>query len=246
MDKQKGQTGILIVVGILVLVGVAGGAYYLGMSNKVEPVPQPVPRTVQSVTPTPESVEVAVEEIEEISNWKTYNTDKYSFKYPGDWEVLTEVPGYYRSAEIDFAKETWVQDHLKSKMFAPTCRGPILRSTKVNTTIIAFEVMEKSPDGSYCWSNGHFTDTNTRMITTFTPPRKIEIAKWKPSDYNYPVTQGNSGKLYSPEWKGDLFQQTYVDGVNLSATIALVYQDKTDNSAEKVFDQILSTFKFIN
>ena len=85
--KQKGLAPILLLIGILVLVGVAGGAYFLGMSRDSSPVAQPVPQTVQNITPTPEPVEVAIEEPEEISNWKTYANKElgFSINYPNTW-----------------------------------------------------------------------------------------------------------------------------------------------------------------
>lgn len=46
--KQKGVVGIYILIGLIVLT-LAGGAYYFGMSQTKIPIPQPQP----SVSPTP-------------------------------------------------------------------------------------------------------------------------------------------------------------------------------------------------
>lgn len=90
---QKGFVPILIVLLIVVVVG--GATYYLGMSRNSAPVTEPVIQTVQpQPTPASESAEVAVEEIEEISSWKTftYINNEFSFKYPNNWIIdNTEV-----------------------------------------------------------------------------------------------------------------------------------------------------------
>ena len=80
---QRGQATILIVVGILVLVGVAGGYILLGKSKNITPVTQPAPETINSQpTPTIESTEYG-----DISDWKTYtnNKHKFSFDYPDSY-----------------------------------------------------------------------------------------------------------------------------------------------------------------
>lgn len=77
---QRGQTGILIIVGILVVAAIAGVAYFLGMSKNPAPVIQPAPQVVNpQPTPTSESTSSA-----ETANWKTYTNMKYnySFMYP--------------------------------------------------------------------------------------------------------------------------------------------------------------------
>jgi hypothetical protein len=50
---QKGQLPIFILVGILVIVAVAGGAYYLGRSTS--PKPSPTPVVTSTPTPSPDT-----------------------------------------------------------------------------------------------------------------------------------------------------------------------------------------------
>lgn len=88
MTAQKGFAPILIVLLIVVVVG--GAAYFLGSRNSVT-VTEPVTQTVQpQPTKSSETAEVAVEEIEEISSWKTFADGQYSFQYPHDWSVKVE------------------------------------------------------------------------------------------------------------------------------------------------------------
>lgn len=81
MNKQKGFSVVFILIGILVIAGIAGGGYYFGKL----PI-KPTTKTEISVTPTAQPVKV-----DETANWKTYpNPDKgVFFKYPATWELHT-------------------------------------------------------------------------------------------------------------------------------------------------------------
>lgn len=96
--RQKGQALIWIIVGVLVIAAVAGGAYYLGKQTTPKPSPNPV------VTPqTSQPVIGALSNNTEISSvpsfrlniagrtegWKTATYPKYGFSisYPADWPI---------------------------------------------------------------------------------------------------------------------------------------------------------------
>lgn len=85
---QKGFSGIIILIVILILAGLAG-AYYFGKTQ----VPKPQPQTIiPSSSP------------DETANWKTYtnNKYKYQFKYPPAWEqTLVECSGPDTTACLD-------------------------------------------------------------------------------------------------------------------------------------------------
>lgn len=78
--KQKGFAPVLILVGILVLGMVAGGAYYFGKSQVSKPQPQnpviasQIPQPVSSPSASPD----------ETASWKTYTNNNFTFsiKYP--------------------------------------------------------------------------------------------------------------------------------------------------------------------
>lgn len=83
MFNQKGLALILILVGVLLIAAVAGGVYYLGQqSNQNQTVFSPVSQ------PTPSSAQLLVSPTpDEITNWKTYTNNEYQLelKYPPDW-----------------------------------------------------------------------------------------------------------------------------------------------------------------
>lgn len=115
--NQKGLAPLLIIVGIALVLGIAGGAYYLRTLNPMEnqtsskennteyqvPIPSPSPLPVPSASmmnPVPSPSMVS--KIYTVpSNWKTwsYVSDEFSYKLPPDW--VSEGGGtlyYFRDA----------------------------------------------------------------------------------------------------------------------------------------------------
>lgn len=92
--KQKGQSAILILLGILIMVGVAGGAYFLG--RQTSPKPQnPVVTSSPQSTMVPQNTPSSV--VDGTANWKTYEGQyyplgKFSIKYPPDYNICSEDP----------------------------------------------------------------------------------------------------------------------------------------------------------
>lgn len=81
--SQKGFGVIYILVGVLILSFVAGGAYFLGKSSEPKPSTPVVSQTPQPTpSPTPD----------ETVNWKTYTDVKNGFelKYPSNAEVSSQ------------------------------------------------------------------------------------------------------------------------------------------------------------
>lgn len=83
---QKGQTQVLILAGIVILIAVAGGIFFLG--RVTAPKPQ-LPVATSSPQPSPTPDETVYTESDETTNWKTYTNTNYGFsvKYPTDLEV---------------------------------------------------------------------------------------------------------------------------------------------------------------
>lgn len=115
---QRGFSGILMLVGVLILAAVAVGAYYFGgRSNQAKILPQPSPR-VNIQQPSPPT-------IDETANWNIYTNPKLgvSFNYPKDWrykesflesidktgkEQLSELPQRIELSPKDYKEESSV------------------------------------------------------------------------------------------------------------------------------------------
>jgi hypothetical protein len=84
--KQKGFAPILI---LILLVLVAGGAYYFGTKNKTTPV-IPISTPVTSVQSSPSPAVQTV--IDPVTGWKKYENPKYkySFSFPSNFNLSAE------------------------------------------------------------------------------------------------------------------------------------------------------------
>lgn len=80
--REKGFTPILILVIILIIAGIVGGAFYFNKSL-VKSSTQ-----LQTTVPTMQLAKIATGSAETI-NWKTFQNSKYGFslKYPSSWNV---------------------------------------------------------------------------------------------------------------------------------------------------------------
>ncbi len=99
--KQKGFAPIIILVGILVIVAVAGGAYYFSKSQSVKPETTSSPNpALTSQTPQPSAVSQTIPSPTTLSSnldtasWKTYSYKNISFQYPNDWVVIFDSKVY--------------------------------------------------------------------------------------------------------------------------------------------------------
>src|SRR3989344_8376408 len=80
MVSQKGFGIIYILVGILILAGLVGGAFYLGQKTS---------KTSQDQTSITQPTFQPSATSDEMANWKTYEnpTYKYSLRIPSNWVI---------------------------------------------------------------------------------------------------------------------------------------------------------------
>lgn len=71
---RRGFAAPFALVGIVLLLLVAGGAYYLGKSGPSAPASPPSATIVPTTAP-----------IDQTANWKRFEGKVYSFNYPPDW-----------------------------------------------------------------------------------------------------------------------------------------------------------------
>lgn len=97
MMMQRGFVPIIILVSLLIIAGIAGGAYYLGKQASPKPSPAPVvtspasrgEQTPQS-TSSPTPGETVYTEAARSANWKTFKDEKFNFQvnHPLDAEII--------------------------------------------------------------------------------------------------------------------------------------------------------------
>ena len=199
---SKGFSAVYILVGILVFVGIAGGAYFLGMSKNSDSVPQPSPTVSSQPTPTSVPVEVAVEEPEEISNWKTYKnlTMTFELKHPNG-EIIEDsipIPNNGLQTTIKLNNENIVI--LKRPNINPTTNVPYktlseFDSRTINFSSIILDGLDAKDSGKYTTQAG-------------TIQRDIMLIR--------------------------------------KADIWIIQEVRLDQNVTIPFDQILSTFRFLN
>lgn len=88
MKNQKGFSPILIIVGAVVILGIAGGVYYLGKSSFTNSKPQNIPVNSQAQQPVP-----ATSTAENKSNaLQAYTNNQYGFSVtaPQGWSYETK------------------------------------------------------------------------------------------------------------------------------------------------------------
>lgn len=91
---QKGFAPLILLVGILVIIGVAGGAYYFGkfqalksqLPNSVVTSQTPKP-TTSAISPTPTGTDETTNPDSTGANWKEYRTTYYVLNYPSNWNT---------------------------------------------------------------------------------------------------------------------------------------------------------------
>lgn len=92
---QKGFSVILILVAVVILVAIAGGAFFLGrQTSPAQTISSPSPVPSQQV-PVETPKQVSPSPVDETANWKTYTSTNanFSFKYPSEWP-LVNIPKF--------------------------------------------------------------------------------------------------------------------------------------------------------
>lgn len=226
MSRQNGFAPILIILVVLAVIGIAGGAYYLGMSKsaisqdrlaeqnpnvsnsaKLNPTNKPSPTT----DPTDTS---------ETANWRTYTSEKlenlsyevFSIKYPSTWSIREgEAPdnSTYFDTKEDFGS-------------GPEPNRYLVVISYINTKGVPLKEYLKKENG-------------------ITYPFEIESGKI--GDYNiYKTTQ-------LPSRASNLSYFLYQND-NEYVQLMLTPYEKTSELGQdkynKIFEQMLLSFKFIN
>ena len=102
MKPVRGFALVVILVIIALLIGVGATLGYQKLTKKPQPSPIPTPSdqsvTSSSLSPTP---------VDETANWKTFENNKFSIKYPANWVMDNRYPDQHSIAfkSINYADD---------------------------------------------------------------------------------------------------------------------------------------------
>ncbi len=88
--KEKGFAPLIIMLGILIILGIACGAYYLGTIRNKPKIQNPI--VTSQATPTARSAQTTpVPLSDETANWPSHTNSylHYAIKYPTGWQIKT-------------------------------------------------------------------------------------------------------------------------------------------------------------
>lgn len=225
---QKGQTGILILAGIVLVIALVGGAYYLGKSATLKSSPAPVvtspaSRDEQTPQPSPSSSP----SLDETANWKTYTSTKYGFtlKYPNDWEIKSEneiVDSVTTKTTLQSSDLTIKEINIPGVGGEQVTNGSKLEiSASNNENFKSYEQLKDFMENKYTGF----------PLNYFTSSREIIVDGVK--------SIIKSGRTVTTLALGSSFGYFFKNGVTYQLTFTNVQDD------DRIFIQILSTFKFL-
>lgn len=218
-NRPKTSNFLIILLSILLIISTASAGFFAYQTQKLVKELQGI-RSEEKVAiatsePTTEPVATDSSEVDPTANWKVYSGDKFSFKYPNDWNF-----------------------------YQPQVEGNVFRLFVAPKDTIE-DIAEMFGRGGG-FGGGKFL--------TLTISEVDEIPTYKSDEYQ---------KYTSSLYKLDNINTTryFVDALQdmpgLSAgdkTETIVFQKDSKNylislvdyQYKKIFDQILSTFKFTN
>ena len=229
---QKGQAVILVLVGILVIIGKAGGAYFFGKSQVSKPLtqnPVVVSQSPQATVSSTLSVSSVPNDTGEIANWETLSINEFGYilKYPADWRLSRDQHS-----------------------------NPLITSL---TTFYSKNTCNIKDDSCsviqvYVENNKNKNDLESNLVINLNGPKpdkvsnktRIKVDGEEASEFDlFGTNYGSEGELIHTvvtNHHGRKYVISFSEGTFGGKSV--IKQDEWKN--KYIFDQILSTFKFIN
>ncbi len=217
--SQKGFSAIFLLIGLIILSAVAGGAFYLGIQTSSKAV-SPIISTKSTVTPslqpyinTPAETNNLRTYAAETNNLKTYTneTHKFSFKYSPEKTVRIICPGDGENFYLT-RRSSEVEDEISSPTCARDSRYPI--------------------EISYT-ENQYNSETIKNNPNYKVEEEAILVSNINANKYTFTLNPNANGP-YEP-WS----QTVYLRHNNMTYVFYLGAKDLITE-----FNQIISTFKF--
>lgn len=205
VKKQKGSAVIFILIGILVIAGVAGGAYYLGTKKPVTVIPTQTP-VVTSQTPQPTIASQTTSIPDATANWNTYTNTQYgiSFKYPDTWffKDATQIAPGTSLVSIAFFKNG-TNAHISSG------RGD-------SGNELMYMIISNNLDGSQIVSITK--DKFIQEVTTINP-KNVNVtidghpASYDSNDKSYSIWYNDKIQISVSAWNDDIEAKNNIDTI---------------------------------
>lgn len=240
--QQQSSSRLILIIGTIVFLFIAGivGAYYLGAKQiskqLVTITPTPIPTQIPAVTLTPTLVQTLIirptqtlKIPDETANWKTIINQYFSFKSPHNWHyVICSENGWIHGGP-EILKDISVGKY--------ECEGGGYSTLAVVRNFGKFSIPVSIPQDKL--------DTNKYFLTVANK-KDIQIDGENAimqSEYAYPVGPNaiESIAVYIPK-------TNYTDSIIVSEGAHRAPGDPNTPSfleTTKIFEKILSTFKFI-
>ncbi|MBI2597382.1 hypothetical protein HYW41_04455 [Candidatus Daviesbacteria bacterium] len=218
---QKGSALIFLLVGVLVII-VAGGAFYLGkltLRQNSSGQTTPKPSSVTAVQPTPQTTPVSSPS-DETANWKTYTDTQlgFSLKYPEGW-IVESAGTPSGSTRLNNNNTNWGKIATEQNK----------KTYQVIDDTFGVEIV-RSSDPAYISDIGEnrLIKSETTVVDGITGKKQYFRNSSEPRLGTGVAVKITRGK-YTYSIAGGLTDQT---------------QEYLDSQYAKIFDQILSTFRF--
>ena len=222
---QKGQGLILVIVGVLVAVAIAAGAYYLEKQANPKPLP---PSVVTSQTPQPTLSPIPGETVDpeatRSANWKIYTDDQYGFRfyYPSYLSVSVNELNY----EVPSIKQIGLYNPNNKEKFDPDA---------IAMNILRNNINQSKESGDL--KDGFSEDVGGNKLKRRVMEKEIIVGGKIGSEFtiNYSYIETEEPVFLEYEFLIPLDQRTLV-----------IHVYTANNKAKKTIDEvILPTFKFL-
>lgn len=216
---QKGFSAILVIIGFTVAILIGGGLFYIGRLTASKTPPQEVAQTPRPIpmdsTNQPSVSSKRTNQTDEITNWKKFSNNVYQFSYPKEW-YLKDSNG------TQFF-------YLNQEDAAAGAQSYIMIVTSYDKQLLTgqYKVSFADPVGTK-------KETADKVFTTKTKDLTIS---------NHSAFEAKSEVLAGSQTDVRSGIGVYIDMDQQVLNISLTFQNSPGFDT-KIFDQILSTFKF--